>query len=107
MLFSRLFKDVPRVMVPILWFAQSAELTPELANMAKLMVKLPAIGLGTFFGLAGIGALIIVCGIVITLRNGWEVQEGGDKLLEPESFSSVRGVDKDDNERKHPVDEDD
>jgi hypothetical protein len=94
-------------MVPILWFTQSAELTPDLANMAKLIVKLPAIGMGTFFGLAGIGALIIICGIVITLRNGWEGEEGGDKLLEHDSFSSVRGADKDDNGRKHPVDEDD
>jgi hypothetical protein len=78
-LFSRLFKDVPRVMVPILWFTQSAELTPSLADMVKFLLKLPTIGLTTFFGLAGIGALLIVCGLLITVRKAWEVEED-DKL---------------------------
>jgi hypothetical protein len=94
-------------MIPIMWFTQSAELTPDLANMAKLIINLPAIGMGTFFGLAGIGALLIACGIVITLRNGWEGEEGDDKLLEHDSFSSVRGVDKDNNGGKNTAVEDD
>jgi hypothetical protein len=73
--------------------------------MAKLLLKLPSIGLATFFGLAGIGALLIICGIVITVRNGWEGEEG-DKLLGYDAFSPVaplaRGVDGD---RKNSADE--
>lgn len=105
---SKLFKDVPRVMVPILWFTQSAELTPSLADLVKLLLKLPTIGLTTFFGLAGIGALLIVSGIVITVRNGWEGEES-DKLLEYDAISSVTpiagGVDRDNTERKNSTDE--
>jgi hypothetical protein len=74
-LFSRLFKDVPKVMVPILWFTQTAELSDNLANLTKLLVSLPAIGFVIFFGLGGIGALLIVSGLVITLRKGWEEDE--------------------------------
>lgn len=107
---SKLFKDVPKVMVPILWFTQSVDLTPDLADLAKLLVKLPAIGLSIFFGLAGIGALLIVCGIVITLRNGWEGEEG-DKLLGHDALSSetpiVRGVGGNNKERKNTTDEED
>jgi len=106
---SKLFKDVPKVMVPILWFTQSAELTPDLADMAKLLIKLPTIGLATLFGLAGIGALLIVCGIVITVRNGWKGEEG-DKLLGHDAYSSVtpiaKGVNRDNIERKNSTDED-
>ena len=98
------------MMVPILWFTQSADLTPDLADLAKLIVKLPVIGFSIFFGLAGIGILLIVCGIVITLRNGWEGEEG-DKLLRHDALSSetriIRGVGGDNNEeRKNTTDED-
>jgi hypothetical protein len=97
-------------MVPILWFTQSAELTPDMADLVKLLLKLPTIGLSTFFGLAGIGALLIVCGIVITVRNGWEGEEG-DILLGHDAFSSgtpfARGVGKENIERKDLTDEED
>ena len=97
-------------MVPILWFTQSAELTPNFADMVKILIKLRTIGLATFFGLAGIGALLIVCGLLITVRNGWEGEEG-DKLLGPDAFSSVTpiasGVKRDNTERKNSTDEED
>jgi hypothetical protein len=73
-------------MIPILWFTQSAELADDLADLTKLLVSLPAIGWVTFFGLAGIGALLIISGIVITLRKGWEGDES-DKLLGNDSSS--------------------
>lgn len=83
---SKLFKNVPRVMIPILWFTQTAELSDDLADLTKLLVSLPAIGWVTFFGLAGIGALLIISGIGITLRKGWEGDES-DKLLGNDSPS--------------------
>jgi paraquat-inducible protein B len=73
-------------MLPILWFTQSAEFTDSLADMAKLLIVLPTIGMATFFGLAGIGVLLLVSGIMITLRNGWEGEES-DKLLGNDSSS--------------------
>lgn len=87
-LIFRLFKDVPKLMIPILWFTQSAELTDSLADLAKLLINLPTIGLVTFFGLAGIGALLILSGVAITLRNSWE-GDNVEKLLGNDSFSSV------------------
>ena len=78
---------MPKIMMPALWFTQAADLSVELGNLTKLLVNLPAIGMGTFFGLAGIGALLICSGIVITLRKGWKGDEG-DKLLS-DSFTSV------------------
>ncbi|KAJ9585302.1 hypothetical protein L9F63_002887 [Diploptera punctata] len=85
--FSKVFANMPKVLMPALWFTQSAEVTSDLADLAKLLINLPAIGMGTFFGLAGIGALLILAGIVITLRKGWKGDEG-DKLLS-DSFTSV------------------
>lgn len=93
---SELFKNMPRVMMPALWFTQSAELTSKLADVTKLLVKLPAIGKGTFFGIAGLGALLLFIGIMITLRNGWKGDEG-DKLIS--SAPSVREV----NERSEMI----
>ena len=91
-------------MVPILWFTQTAELTPDLVNLVKLLLRLPTIGLATFFGLGGIGALLIVCGILITVRNGWEGEEG-DKLLGHDAFSSVRPNAKGVGKRRNSTDE--
>jgi amino acid transporter len=97
-------------MFPILWFTQSAELTTSLADMVKVLLKLQTIGLATFFGLAGIGLLLIVCGIVVTVTIGWEGVKG-HKLLENEAFSSetstARGVDNDNTEEKNSTEEED
>jgi hypothetical protein len=71
-------------MVPVLWFTQTAELSDSLADMTKLLVNLPAIGFATFFGLGAIGALLIISGLVITMRKGWEGDEH-DKLLGSDS----------------------
>lgn len=35
--FSRLFNGIPEVMVPMMWFKQTIELTEELANQAKVV----------------------------------------------------------------------
>jgi hypothetical protein len=83
----------------MLWFTQSAELTPDLANLVKLLLRLPAIGLATFFGLAGIGVLLIVSGILITLNDGWERKKG--VILEEEEEEEVN------TERKNSTDEED
>ncbi|PSN44095.1 hypothetical protein C0J52_07656 [Blattella germanica] len=85
---SKVFVEgMPKIMMPALWFTQSAELTSDLGNLTKLLVNLPSIGMGTFFGIAAIGALLIVSGVVITFRRGWKGDEG-DKLLN-DSFTTV------------------
>lgn len=35
--FFRLFNGIPKVMVPMMWFRQTIELTEELANQAKVI----------------------------------------------------------------------
>lgn len=54
------FKDVPTMMVPMLWFRQRAELTPELADQARLAVNLPSYGVWFAYGLLGVGVLIAI-----------------------------------------------
>lgn len=54
------FRDVPTMFVPVIWFKQRAELTPELADQARIAVNLPYFGVWIAYGLLGIGFLIAV-----------------------------------------------
>lgn len=54
------FKDIPTMFVPMLWFKQWAELTPDLADQARIAVNLPSIGVWLAYGLLGTGILIAV-----------------------------------------------
>uniref|UniRef100_A0AAG5DQF4 Scavenger receptor class B n=1 Tax=Anopheles atroparvus TaxID=41427 RepID=A0AAG5DQF4_ANOAO len=49
------FKNVPDLMVPMLWFRQRATLSQELAEQAKLALALPSLGIyvAIFFGSIG------------------------------------------------------
>lgn len=52
-------RGVPEVMMPMLWFRQVAEITPELADQARLAVMLPKIGLWLAYSLAGVGLILV------------------------------------------------
>lgn len=54
------FRDVPTMMVPMIWFRQRAELTPELADQARIAVNLPSFGVWFAYGLLGVGVLIAI-----------------------------------------------
>lgn len=55
-------KDVPEIMMPMFWFRQVAELTPELASQAKIAVNLPEYGVWFAYVLIGIGGILMVIG---------------------------------------------
>lgn len=68
-----MFENLPkRIYFPVFWFDQKAVLSEELSSLAKLVQILPDVGMGVFFGLAGIGALMVFIGIMLTVRNGWK-----------------------------------
>lgn len=99
-LFHRMFENVPKLMVPMLWFTQRATLTPELANQAKvgsylnspfqlilncsfllqLALMLPGLGIyvAIFFGTIGI-ILTGVFGYIYVRR--WSRQVPYEELL--------------------------
>ncbi|CRK93828.1 CLUMA_CG007355, isoform A [Clunio marinus] len=55
---------VPNLMMPMFWFQQVAELSPELASDARLAAMLPDIGLWIAYGLAGLGGVLILVSIL-------------------------------------------
>jgi scavenger receptor class B, member 1 len=73
------FREVPTMFVPMLWFKQRADLTPELAKQARMAVNLPSFGVWVSYGLLGAGLLIalmtIVC-FVFRFRR-FDVQDDG------------------------------
>lgn len=73
-------KDVPETMMPMFWFRQSAELTPELASQAKIAVMLPDIGVWAAYGFAGIGALLFLFGIYSAIYR-WRSTAEDEELL--------------------------
>lgn len=62
-----IYKEVPNVMVPLFWFRQYAKLTPDLADEAKLAILLPHIGVYVAYGLAGLGLIIVLAGVLVVL----------------------------------------
>ncbi|XP_067009644.2 protein croquemort [Anabrus simplex] len=71
-----------RMFIPTLWFNQRVVLDEDMADKVKLILGLQTIGMGVLFGLAGIGALLLFVGAMLTIRNGWKGSEGGRLLLE-------------------------
>ncbi|KAK7873183.1 hypothetical protein R5R35_006398 [Gryllus longicercus] len=78
------FKHVPqRMYVPMLWFAQLADFPPDLAAEVRTLVAIPAIGRGTLFGIAGLGAFILLVGALVTWKHGWSAETQDHEPLLP------------------------
>lgn len=60
-----------RTFIPMLWFRQTAELTQELANEAKVVVLITTVVQYTSFGVIGIGSLILCIALYLTLTGRW------------------------------------
>lgn len=73
-------KEVPEVMMPMFWFRQVAELTPELASQAKIAVMLPDIGVWVAYGFAGIGGVLALLGVYCAVYR-WRTSEEDEELL--------------------------
>lgn len=78
-----MLKNVPKIYIPMLWFRQSAMLSENYANMAKMLLVLPSVGVYTGYGMLSFGVLLLGIVIFITLHSGWKKQEGQRLLPQP------------------------
>jgi hypothetical protein len=57
-----LYRDIPRVFVPVLWFEQHVEMSESIANEIKLVLDLPLMGqiMGVVICIIGLITLLII-----------------------------------------------
>ncbi|XP_059617325.1 protein croquemort-like [Phlebotomus argentipes] len=66
-----IFEKVPKIFIPMLWFRQTANLTEDLAKSAWWAVNLSDFGLYLAFGIVGLGGVLVIVGIVLTITKKW------------------------------------
>lgn len=88
-----MYEKVPKVLMPMFYFRQTAELTPELGSQVKILLNLSRIGTITFYGFAGIGAMILAIAVIITVRGNWGDDDEAASLITPTNDSSKRPQD--------------
>lgn len=84
-----MFKNISDTFVPMLWFSQTAELTPQYATLVKIIHILPILGHVTFYGIGGIGALFVFIAVFISLRAKWREEENQNLLPNDRDNNSV------------------
>lgn len=57
-----MYKDVPRLFMPVLWFEQHVRAPPTIANIVKLVLNAPVIG-------QIIGLLTVILGVLLITLN--------------------------------------
>lgn len=57
------------MLVPMLWFTQEVNLTPEFANQIKILLLAPTVGTVLFSVVAGIGVLLIAMSTLMYIRQ--------------------------------------
>lgn len=55
-----LYRDIPRVFVPVLWFEQHVKMSEDIANEIKLVLDLPLMGQIMGVGVSIIGLIILL-----------------------------------------------
>ncbi|XP_052899490.1 protein croquemort-like [Anopheles moucheti] len=68
-----LLRNIPEVMLPVLWFRQTASLTDELADDIKLILLLPDIGVYVAYAFGGIGIIGLVLAMYFSFTR-WKLQ---------------------------------
>ncbi|XP_055545539.1 protein croquemort-like [Wyeomyia smithii] len=63
-----MLKDLPEVMLPILWFCQRADISEDLASDLKLLLILPDIGMYIAIGLGVIGLISFAAALYCSLK---------------------------------------
>nr|CAD7256559.1 unnamed protein product [Timema shepardi] len=67
-----LYKNLPeRVFLPAMWFTQSVDIDDKLSSTVKTALIAKTAGWGVLFALAAVGLVLLVIGLVISLRHGW------------------------------------
>ncbi|KAH8376859.1 hypothetical protein KR093_001758, partial [Drosophila rubida] len=74
-----ILKGLPSFYAPMFTSANQAVISKELASELKLALSLPAIGRWTGVGLLCVGLIIIVMGIVLTIKRKWRGQAAADR----------------------------
>ncbi|XP_053675848.1 protein croquemort-like [Anopheles nili] len=64
-----IYKHVPDVMIPMIWFRQRATLTRELAEQAKLALALPSLGIYVAFFFGSIGFIMAVVFLYCSVKK--------------------------------------
>ncbi|XP_017481187.1 PREDICTED: protein croquemort [Rhagoletis zephyria] len=67
-----IYRGVPKFLMPMFWFDQRAELDTKLASRTKLVLNLGGYGFYTGVGLAVIGAVFYIVGVVLTITKRWK-----------------------------------
>lgn len=83
--FCSFFANVNRTFMPLFWFHQYAELTPSLANLAKVVIVLPDVGSYLSYVITAVGGFILVVWLVVTWNKGWK-ESDGQQLLPQQSL---------------------
>ncbi|XP_039283747.1 protein croquemort isoform X3 [Nilaparvata lugens] len=63
------FKNLPQIYMPMMWFHQHAEMTPELAANLTPLAELGAMGLWALMALTAVGLSLIIIGLVLNIRR--------------------------------------
>nr|CAD7408340.1 unnamed protein product [Timema poppensis] len=67
----KLFKNLPeRVFLPAMWFTQSVDIDDKLSSTVKTALIAKTAGWGVLFALAAVGLVLLIIGLVISLRHG-------------------------------------
>lgn len=71
-LLCSILSKINTTMMPCFWFVQKAELSDDLARLAKLMLMGSNLGTYTGYGFIGIGALLLLIYIIILKRTWYD-----------------------------------
>lgn len=83
---SRMLTNVTKVLMPAFWFKQYAELTEDLASMAKTILIVPNASTYTGYGLLGLGLLILSIAGYLTARKAWVSESEDTQILTQNSM---------------------
>ncbi|XP_063975444.1 protein croquemort-like isoform X3 [Diachasmimorpha longicaudata] len=80
-----LFENVPKVFIPMLWFRQEADLSSDLGSQLKFVLILPTLGNVTFYGIAGLGVLLLIIGGIVCVRGRRRAEDNQRLIAKNES----------------------
>ncbi|KZC09768.1 PREDICTED: protein croquemort-like [Dufourea novaeangliae] len=86
----KMFKNLTKTFVPMLWFTQEATLTSDYAGTVKFIIILESLGSVTFFGIGAIGIIVMFVGIFVLVRNNFRGEE--NQVLLTRSMNGDSGI---------------
>lgn len=87
--YFRIFKDVPKTFVPMLWFKQEANLTASYAGQARMLTLLPTAGYIAITVINVVALVLILAAIIIYFKDRNHGIEGRLLLSEDDGELSI------------------